>query len=127
MQLEGYAKISDLMSRHDEFAIFRRFSNLNFLNVLYLQAELSHLEEDLRAIVEADKTDPDRIYYTKHWYSLAHSENDDDKEQWEKFSQIREKLLEYSRFSFNFPQLYLIPHTSLKLCTIFIRHHPSVQ
>jgi|SRR5450432_1275086 hypothetical protein len=94
--MEGYAKIASLMSHHRELAIFRRFGTLNLQNLLYLQAELTHLEEDLEELVEKDQTELSRLFYTKHWYSLAHSEDDEEKEQWDKVLQIREKLKEYS-------------------------------
>jgi len=99
--MEGYSKIASLMSHHDELAIFRRFGTLNLQNLLYLQAELTHLEEDLRKIVANDQAHPGRQFHTKYWYSLAHSENDEEKEQWDKVLQIRETLKEYSmrRFS----------------------------
>jgi hypothetical protein len=95
--MEGYAKIASLMSHHHELAIFRRFGTFNLQNLLYLQAELTHLEDDLKELVEKDQADPGRLFYTKHWYSLAHAEDDEEKEQWDKVLQIREKLKEYSR------------------------------
>jgi hypothetical protein len=98
--MEGYAKIASLMSHHRELAIFRRFGIFNLQNLLYLQAELTHLEGDLKELVEKDQADPSRLFYTKHWYSLAHSEGDEEKEQWDKVLQIREKLKEYSRGRF---------------------------
>jgi hypothetical protein len=98
--MEGYAKIASLMSHHHELAIFRRFGTFNLQNLLYLQAELTHLEEDLKEVVKRDQADQGRYFYTKHWYSLAHSEDDEEKEQWDKVLQIREKLKEYSRGTF---------------------------
>lgn len=98
--MEGYAKIASLMSHHRELAIFRRFGTFNLQNLLYLQAELTHLEKDLKELAEKDQADPNRLFYTKYWYSLAHSEDDEEKEQWEKVLQIREKLTEYSRKRF---------------------------
>jgi hypothetical protein len=95
--MEGYAKIASLMSHHHELAIFRRFGTFNLQNLLYLQAELTHLEEDLKEVVKKDQADPGRFFYTKHWYSLANSEDGEEKEQWGKVLQIREKLKEYSR------------------------------
>ncbi|KIM96142.1 hypothetical protein OIDMADRAFT_183557 [Oidiodendron maius Zn] len=94
---EGYSKIAALMSCHGEFAIFRRFKKLNFQNLLYLQAELTHLEADLKEVAVRDQADPNRAIYSKHWWYLAQSEEDhDDREQWEKVIQIREKLKEYN-------------------------------
>ena len=91
---EGYAKIATLMSSHGEFAIFRNFSKLNLQNLLYLQAEITHLEADLKEVAMRDRADPNRAIYTKYWWYLAQSE---DREQWEKVLQIRDKLKEYSK------------------------------
>ena len=97
MANEGHAKIATFMSQNTEFAIFRRFRKLNYQNLLYLQAELIHLERDLRELAERDSNDANRTFYCKDWWFLAQNEEEhDDREQWEKVLQIREKLKEYS-------------------------------
>jgi hypothetical protein len=116
---EGYSKIATLMSCHSEFAIFRRFSKLNFQNLLYLQSELCHLEADLKELAERDHTEPGRAMYSKYWWHLSQSEEDhDDREQWEKVLQIREKLKEYSMS---------ISKMSLDLVTFFSAVDPTAQ
>jgi hypothetical protein len=52
--MAGYEKIADLMTKHVETSTFQRFGFLNTLNILYLQAELVHLEQDLRASMKED-------------------------------------------------------------------------
>jgi hypothetical protein len=94
--MDGYAKIGKLMGRKVEYAIFRRFRDLNVQNVLYLQAELTHLERELDDIRTRDSLHPDRLYYNKDWWSLSQSENTEDLEQWDKVLEIREKLSQYS-------------------------------
>ena len=101
--MEGYAKLASLMGSNPEVAILRRFSALNAQNLLYLQAELVDLEEDLRAIAAEDNTseDPDRVIYSRDWYTLSRSKNHtaDNKDagrQWQIILSIREKLREYS-------------------------------
>ncbi|CZR51277.1 uncharacterized protein PAC_01152 [Phialocephala subalpina] len=101
MASEGYAKIATLMSHHSELAIFRRFNKLNLQNLLYLQAELTHLEDELNCLAERDKDDPNRRFHSKDWWSLAVSSNEEDEssgEQWEKVLDIREKLKEYNDY-----------------------------
>ncbi|KAI0134161.1 hypothetical protein BJ170DRAFT_690464 [Xylariales sp. AK1849] len=93
--MEGYARISKLMGGQDEYAIFRRFRDLNTRNLLYLQAELTHLEKELEGIATRDSLHPDRVYFSKDWWSLSQSE-DEDSEQWEKVLEIRETLDEYN-------------------------------
>lgn len=48
--MEGYTKIADFMGRHPESALVLRFSDINLQNILYLQAEIYGLREDLRKI-----------------------------------------------------------------------------
>lgn len=100
MASEGYAKIAKLMSHHSELAVFRCFTKLNLQNLLYLQAELTHLEDELSCLAERDKDNPNRQFYSKDWWSLAILEDDDEnaREQWEKVIEIRGKLKEYSKF-----------------------------
>ncbi|KAK7985822.1 hypothetical protein PG988_003444, partial [Apiospora saccharicola] len=98
---EGYGRISQLMGCQDTCAIYRRFRRLNSLNLLYLQAELTHLEEELESIVKRDAADPERRFHAKDWWSLSqHNDEDEDDddaaEQWEKVLEIRKKLKQYN-------------------------------
>jgi hypothetical protein len=43
--VNGYPKLARHMGASPEIAIFRRFGALNAQNLLYLQAELVHLEK----------------------------------------------------------------------------------
>ena len=51
---DGYPKLASLIGRTGEVAIFKRFSALNAENLLFMQAELSYLENELRKIVDSD-------------------------------------------------------------------------
>ena len=92
--MEGYHKIAMLMA-HINLFIFRKFSRLNALNLLYLQAELIHLEKDLNDIAERDEQ-AGLPHYAKDWLSLSESERDGNSEQWQKMLEVRKKLREYS-------------------------------
>lgn len=95
--MEGYAKIANLMGHHQELAIFRRFNVLNFQNLLYLQAKLTYLEDDLRKLARCDAAEPSRRFYSKEWWSLARTRgNGTERAQWKKILQIRKTLREYS-------------------------------
>ena len=94
------------MGSHPEVAILRRFGALNAQNLLYLQAELVALEQDLRAISAEDSSsnEQDRANYSRDWYALSRSQNqttggEDARKQWQTILLIREKLKEYSRSS----------------------------
>jgi len=53
-RVNGYEKLAGLMSQHAEVATFQRFDFLNTLNLLFLQAELVHLEHDLKDSMKED-------------------------------------------------------------------------
>lgn len=101
----GYSKLASLMGRHPEVAILRRFSTLNVRNLLYLQAELVHLEHQLALCTKADleSRDQDRVEYDRDWYALSSSgqavrdRSDGDGEQWRIVMEIRKVLKEYSK------------------------------
>lgn len=98
--MEGYSKLAVLMSRNNEVAILRRFGELNFKNLLYLQAELVELEEQLQRLAVSDyaSSEGSRKYHNKHWGLLSDTEPGNHQEQWKKWLEIRAKLKEYSMF-----------------------------
>jgi len=51
---KSYAGLAALMAENPEKAILRSFGKLNLLNLLFLQAELVHLEDDLNEAAESD-------------------------------------------------------------------------
>jgi hypothetical protein len=94
--MEGYFKVARFMGRQDEYAMFRRFKTLNAQNLLYLQAELVHLEDQLYSLAQRDSVK--RIIPIKDWWTLSHSEEVDDSDHWKKVMEIREKLEQYSLY-----------------------------
>lgn len=97
-RMEGHTKVARLMYQHPELAITRRFGHLNMQNLLYLQAELVHLEAEYRHLAEEDQKVPHRLDYAKDWFSLSQSQEEGDLEQWGKMLDIRRKLKEYSTY-----------------------------
>jgi len=98
----GYPELSALMGSHPEIAIFRRFATLGSQNLLYLQAELVHLEQELQDIVKEDdeSADPVRQSYKDSWSTLEGSLRlGGDSLQWAKWLEVREKLDKYGRHS----------------------------
>jgi hypothetical protein len=99
--MKGYLELSSLIGAHHELAIFRTFGALNAQNIIYLQAELSHLEDEWREIVREDKTCSisSREAYNYDWKKLSRSisARGEDPLQWAKFLEVRKKLTEYSR------------------------------
>ncbi|KAL1643913.1 hypothetical protein SLS58_004588 [Diplodia intermedia] len=94
----GYPKFAELMSAIPETAVFRRFGALNALNLLYLQAELIHIEQDLREVQLSDhrSQEGDKSLYAKNWFFLSVSEKDGDEEQIKLVERAREKLDKYN-------------------------------
>ncbi len=96
--MDGYAKLARTMGRYPELAIFRAFRTLNMQNLLYLQAELMTLEQNLEVIAILDNTsgNPGKEAYQNSWAALSKSKNEGDTMQLDKVLTIREKLKEYS-------------------------------
>lgn len=95
--MEGYSKLASLMGACPETLIFRRFGALSAHNLLYLQAELVHLEHELQECTLANEQVDDPIkrdILSKDWFTLAHS-NDGTERQWQLMLQIRAKIKEY--------------------------------
>jgi len=105
-QPAGYPRLASLFSAHPETAILRRFGRLNALNLLYLQAELTNLENALCEAAESDaKSEQFEISARiRDWQALQDSvttteaqNNDGRPTQWSLMLQVRDKLNEYSK------------------------------
>ena len=101
MEVGGYAKLARFMGKHPEAAQVSRFSDLNLQNILYLQAEIHGLSDDLRKVEAQNQlsTSPDAKNFVLDWYTLANSEDENGciNRQWQIFSSLRPLLKEYSR------------------------------
>ncbi|GAA86586.1 similar to An12g02190 [Aspergillus luchuensis IFO 4308] len=80
--------------------IFRRFAKLNAKNLLYLQAEVAYIEEDLQHIITEDKNSasPEKANYPYSVWELKESlhQKDEYPEQWMKVLEARKLLNEYN-------------------------------
>ena len=96
--IDGYPKLACQMGLHPETAILRRFGSLSAVNLLYLQAELVHLENKLRKYEIIDNTAQhgQRPEYAHDWYWLNNSAFDENDDQLQTVLMIRSKLKEYS-------------------------------
>ena len=89
-------------------ACFRRFGTLNAENLLFLQAEISHLEDRLKQIrAEEERTDNEKgMISQRSWFELSQpDENGEYCEQWELMQDIRDKLKEYNEFVLQYKQM----------------------
>ena len=91
----SYSGLARVMGPYPSMAMFKQFSELNTRNLLYLQAELVDLEQQLKILILLDEKsgDPIRIAHQRDALTLRGSAAN---KQWEKFLEIREKLKEYS-------------------------------
>lgn len=86
------------IEQQPEMAIFRRFGALNAENLLYLQAELVHLEEELQKQQIGDHHSgvESKSKYALNWFHLRNSPANGDSKQFEMIHLIRDTLWKYS-------------------------------
>lgn len=106
--MDGYHDLASVLSRYFGLGIFRRFGTLSTLNLLYLQAELTSLEEELKVLAHSDVEcgnagDLRRSFFAQDWKFLSKPLGNGDEKQWEKMLQIREKLKEYCKLKYSIP------------------------
>lgn len=93
--MEGYSKFASLMGAYPETPVFRRFGAMSPHNLLYIQAELMHLEHELQECTLENERSGDtagRSLFSKDWSTLAHF-NDGTERQWSLMLKIRAKLI----------------------------------
>ena len=54
--MASYSALSDFMSEHTEVFAIRLFTKLHIKTLLYYQAELAELEQELDEVEEVDRT-----------------------------------------------------------------------
>jgi hypothetical protein len=97
MAVQGYPKFATYISTSPSSLITRSFASLAAKNILYLQAELVHLEMKLQELESRDSSSTvgKREMYAKDWYWLHSSATEQESEQWDTVLQMREKLKDY--------------------------------
>ncbi|KAL9042553.1 MAG: hypothetical protein Q9214_003742 [Letrouitia sp. 1 TL-2023] len=82
--MANYSTLSNLIATHGDAAIFRRFTPLNVKNLLYMQAELIHLDAELRIIENEDRTsgNPEKSSFSSSFYDLKESAGTGNDSQW---------------------------------------------
>jgi hypothetical protein len=107
--MDGYNKLAAVIGRHQGLSMYSRFPVLNAKSLLWMQAELIHLEQQLKNIAIEDSRSGNEGR-EKYQYSLLHlkcsSGKDGQDRQWRLILEIRIKLKEYSKQNKS-PQLLL--------------------
>ena len=97
----GYEKLANWMSIHPELAVFRRFGPLFTESILFLQAEITELEQELHRVRAQDKESGhlDRQLQGMSWGSLASTHSAEpgspERKQYEIVMTLRELLPQY--------------------------------
>jgi hypothetical protein len=100
--MDGYHKLASLMSDHEELFMLRRFDMSNAMNLLYMQAEILHLEAELHDIALEDHSGSEKHRnYEYSVFDLKESSGSRGSDtQWRKILELREKLKEYSKLTY---------------------------
>ena len=96
--LIGYPKLARLMGHSPETAIFRRFKELNLINLLRLQAELQDMEHQLQGIRDDDAQSSDQVRasYATDFRLMRDWKETGDSLQYDLLVSIGDKVQEYS-------------------------------
>lgn len=97
----GYHEIAGLMNKFPITAVFKRFGRLNYLNILYFQAELAILEECIMEEAQKNRESPDREcrQYFQSFRHLMEGRTETgakDRSQWQLVLRMRKVLKQYS-------------------------------
>jgi len=96
--MADYSRLSKLIGTHQDLAIFRKFASLNAKNILYMQAELIHLQTELENIELANRNSGDvqKAAFQVSLFDLKDSFGTKNDLQWRKAMEIRRNLKAYS-------------------------------
>jgi hypothetical protein len=94
---KGYPSVAAHLASSSELAVFRKFSNLNMRNLLYMQTELIMLEAELAELDREDASDNNRVVTLQSWEAILRSSSEKDIMRKEVALTMRKKLREYSR------------------------------
>ncbi|SLM40034.1 hypothetical protein LPUS_10725 [Lasallia pustulata] len=94
----SYGRLAALMGNLPELAIFRKFHEINIQNLLTMQSELVHLEEEYKDICEEDANSECEITrsYQKDWKALQKSKGMGGTLQKDAQSRLQVKLAAYN-------------------------------
>lgn len=96
----SYPKLSRFMGVWPEMAVLRKFGVMNAEALLFRQAELAHLEDELSEIRMDNQTNPEEKHSctTQYWKDLSAKDEDEEHSlEYQKSLEIRAKLAEYSK------------------------------
>jgi hypothetical protein len=94
----GYPRLSERIACKPETGIYRRFDGLNARRILYLQAELCILENDLHLIEKQDNkgSKGKRAIYAVDYQCMLEEADGKQSDQIKLIEKMQEKLNQYS-------------------------------
>ena len=96
--MTGYDKLAALIGKYPSLGIYRRFGALSAKVLLNMQAELAHLETELRIITQRNSSDPEKARFDVSWEALSQASSEGAADLQRKvILQIQEKLSIYRR------------------------------
>lgn len=107
---KGYDRLAALMACDPGSSIYRSFAKLNAKNLLYLQAEIAYIQNDLQYIIEKDGQSEDKVSFP---FSVWDMKTSEDPVQWEKVLEARRLLKEYSTSSIFLPFIFYLESHAL--------------
>ena len=93
---KGYPSVAAHFASSSELATFRKFSNLNMRNLLYMQTELIMLEAELKELDQQDASDKTTAAVLQSWEAVLRGTSERDTIRKEVALTMRKKLQEYS-------------------------------
>jgi hypothetical protein len=93
---DTYTGLSEFMSFYPDCAIFRRFDQGNVENLLYMQAEIIHLQRQLQLVREEQNSRGEYNLTTRSWFDLEQQGSPEAALHLKLVLRRREKLREYS-------------------------------
>jgi hypothetical protein len=100
-----YDQLAALLGRFPNLAMFRSFARLSTKTLLYMQADLIHLEDQLADIEHEDSCSQDqqKNSYKHSWRALSQSPEERGGDiQLRKVEEIRRKIQEYRKYTPHF-------------------------
>ena len=94
--MTGYDKLARLVADYPDLTIYRRFGVLSAKILLFMQAELVHLEKNLEIVALDDHKDPARSSFGSSWAALFGAPSGEGADlQSRKITEIQDKLSNY--------------------------------
>lgn len=92
--MPGYNEFANLIGSYPDLTIYRKFATLASKNLLYMQAELVYLENELKTISEMDHENPEKRGFGVSWKALNEASGGGAVQK-RIVLEIRQKLKEY--------------------------------